>query len=92
MSVQINGRAAFIQYVSSNQINVLVPNLNEGLKHAVVEGAVTGGGLTVIANAPNPAGIALLKHGFADQSVGAGGLAAGALVPTAIAAAALMLL
>lgn len=33
----------------------LVPDLSESLKVAVVEGAVTGGGLTVIVNAPNPA-------------------------------------
>ena len=44
----------------------------------LVAGAVAGGGLTVIANAPNPAGVALLKRGFADQSIGAGGLLLGA--------------
>jgi hypothetical protein len=53
----------------------------------LVAGAVAGGGLTVIANAPNPAGVALLKHGFNDESIGAGGLLLGALAPTAIAAA-----
>jgi hypothetical protein len=61
-------------------------------QYSLVAGAVAGGGLTVIANAPNPAGVALLKRGFQDGSIGAAGLAAGALVPTAIAAAALMLL
>ena len=50
----------------------------------LVAGAITGGGLTVIANAPNPAGVALLKHGFANNSIGAGGLFAGALLPTAV--------
>jgi hypothetical protein len=58
----------------------------------LVAGAVAGGGLTVIANAPNPAGVALLKNGFADQTVGAGGLLLGALGPTAMAAAALLVL
>lgn len=58
----------------------------------LVAGAVAGGGLTVIANAPNPAGVALLKNGFADETVGAGGLLLGALLPTGIAAAALVLL
>jgi hypothetical protein len=57
----------------------------------LVAGAVAGGGLTVIANAPNPAGLALLKRGFADESVGAGGLLLGALVPTIIAAAMFLL-
>ena len=58
----------------------------------LVAGAVAGGGLTVIANAPNPAGVALLKQGFADHAIGAGGLLLGALGPTVVAAAALLLL
>ena len=58
----------------------------------LVAGAVAGGGLTVIANAPNPAGVALLRHGFEDQSIGAGGLLLGALLPTAVAAACFLLL
>ncbi|MDB5897124.1 MAG: hypothetical protein JWP41_726 [Ramlibacter sp.] len=60
-------------------------------KYMLVAGAVAGGGLTVIANAPNPAGVALLRRGFADESIGAGGLLAGALLPTAVAAAAFLL-
>jgi hypothetical protein len=40
---------------------------------------VAGCGLTVIANARNPAGVALLKRGFSDESIGAGGLPLGAL-------------
>jgi len=40
----------------------------------------------VIANAPNPAGVALLRRGFNDESIGAIGLLLGALPPTAIAA------
>ena len=38
------------------------------------------------------AGVALLKRGFADQSIGAGELLLGALGPTAVAAAAFLLL
>lgn len=68
----------------------LVPNLGEALKHAVVAGAVTGGGLTVIANAPNPAGQSLLQRFFPD-GVSPLGLAAAAVVPTLIMAAAFML-
>jgi hypothetical protein len=49
---------------------------------------VTGGGLTVIANAPNPAGMTILRKHFADQAVNPLGLAGAALVPTLIAAAA----
>ena len=69
----------------------LVPNLSEGFKIAVVEGAVTGGGLTVIANAPNPAGQALLGR-FFGNAIRPARLFAGAIIPTLIAAAAFRLL
>jgi Putative Na+/H+ antiporter len=76
---------ALITYLAT-----LVPNLHEGLQHAVVEGAVTGGGLTVIANAPNPAGQALLGR-FFDDAVHPLFLLAGAALPTIIAALAFRL-
>jgi hypothetical protein len=63
----------------------LVQGISDESKCMLVAGAVAGGGLTVIANAPNPAGVALLKAGFADESIGAGGLFLGALLPTAVA-------
>lgn len=63
----------------------LSPNISDESKYWLVAGAVAGGGLTVIANAPNPAGISLLKRGFSDETVSALGLLAGALLPTAIA-------
>ena len=69
---------ALITYLAT-----LVPNLDEQLKIAIVEGAVTGGGLTVIANAPNPAGQALLAS-FFDNSIKPIGLLLGALIPTLI--------
>jgi len=58
----------------------------------LVAGAVAGGGLTVIANAPNPAGVALLKSGFQDASIGAGQLLLGALLPTLVAIVCLFML
>lgn len=70
----------------------LISGISEQAKYSLVAGAVAGGGLTVIANAPNPAGVALLKRGFADESIAAYGLLAGALVPTAVALAAFTLL
>ena len=70
----------------------LVPGLSEPFKHSLVAGAVTGGGLTIIANAPNPAGAAILKGGFSDQSIHAGGLLLAALGPTAVALLAFKLL
>jgi len=69
----------------------LVPSLTEPMKYAVVAGAVTGGGLTVIANAPNPAGQAILSR-FFDGSVSPLGLLLGALMPTTIATLAFMFL
>lgn len=69
----------------------LVPGLNDAARYAVVAGAVTGGGLTVIANAPNPAGQAILSRHFED-GVSPLYLAVGALLPTAIMCAAMMLL
>jgi hypothetical protein len=69
----------------------LVPNLDEALKVAVVGGAVTGGGLTVIANAPNPAGQTLLSRFFSD-GISPMGLFLGALLPTIVAALAFRLL
>jgi hypothetical protein len=67
---------ALITYLAT-----LVPELSENLKMAVVEGAVTGGGLTVIANAPNPAGQSILGR-FFGGSVSPIYLLAGAFLPT----------
>jgi len=69
----------------------LIAGLSDEAKYMLMAGAVTGGGLTVIANAPNPAGVALLKRGFNDGSIGAGQLLLGALPPTIVAAALFLL-
>lgn len=71
---------AALTYLGS-QIN----GMSDAAKYMLMAGAVAGGGLTVIANAPNPAGVALLKHGFSNASISIGGLLLGALLPTAIA-------
>lgn len=70
----------------------LVPGLSDEFKVAIVAGAVTGGGLTVIANAPNPAGVAILKGRFDEGVVNAGKLLLAALPPTVMAALAFRLL
>ncbi len=77
--------SAFNDNALVTYLATLVPNMASPLKLAVVQGAVVGGGLTVIANAPNPAGQALLSRYF-DGAVSPVGLAVGALLPTAIAA------
>ena len=56
----------------------------QALQYALVAGAVAGGGLTVIANAPNPAGQSLLGKYFGDGAISPGGLLLGALLPTVI--------
>jgi hypothetical protein len=71
---------ALITYLAT-----LVTDLDPKLKVAVVQGAVTGGGLTVIANAPNPAGQAILGR-FFGGAIAPLGLLGGAVVPTIIAA------
>jgi hypothetical protein len=60
---------------------------NSALQHAVMYGAVTGGGLTVIANAPNPAGQSILQ-GFFKGGVSPLRLAVSAIIPTIIVGAA----
>lgn len=59
--------------------------LTESAKYFLVAGAVTGGGLTVIANAPNPAGYGILKDSFGADGISPLGLLKGALFPTFIA-------
>lgn len=70
----------------------LVEGLTDEFKYAIVAGAVTGGGLTVIANAPNPAGIAILRGHFKDGVVHPLGLLIAAIPPTLVAIAAFQLL
>ena len=63
--------------------------INSDLKYALVAGAVTGGGLTVIANAPNPAGAGILQtsKAFGDRGIHPIGLLLGATPPTLMAIA-----
>ena len=76
---------AFTDNAALTYLGSLIAGIPDAAKYALVAGAVAGGGMTVIANAPNPAGVALLKEGFADGTVGAGGLALGAAFPTVVA-------
>lgn len=86
------GLTAVTDNAALTYLGSLIPDISDAAKYALVAGAVAGGGLTVIANAPNPAGVALLKSGFAGGSVGAGGLLLGAVGPTLVAVAAFRLL
>jgi len=70
----------------------LVEGVSAEFKYAIITGAVTGGGLTIIANAPNPAGVAILKSSFDDETVSPLGLFLAALPPTGVAIFAFRLL
>jgi hypothetical protein len=70
----------------------LVEGLSNEFKYSLVAGAVTGGGLTVIANAPNPAGYSILRGCFRDGTISAGWLFVAAAGPTLVAIAAFQLL
>jgi hypothetical protein len=85
------GLTALTDNAALTYLGSLIEGISDPAKYMLVAGAVAGGGLTVIANAPNPAGVALLRQGFADHSIGAGGLLLGALLPTTVAAAAFFL-
>jgi hypothetical protein len=82
---------AFNDNAAITYLATLVPGFTDALKYAVVAGAVTGGGLTVIANAPNPAGQSILQRYF-PEGVSPLGLAVSALGPTVIMAACFLLL
>ena len=88
--------ATALTAVTDNAALTYLGSLVEGLslefKTALVAGAVTGGGLTLIANAPNPAGAAILKEKFADNAIHPLGLLVGALPPTLVAILAFKLL
>ena len=82
----VNDNAA-ITYLAT-----LVPGFTDPLKYAIVAGAMVGGGLTVIANAPNPAGQSILQSHFGEDGIAPMKLLLAAIVPTLIMGAAFMLL
>lgn len=88
--------ATFLTAVTDNAALTYLGSLLEGtsaeFRYALVAGAVTGGGLTVIANAPNPAGLSILKGSFKDGTIHPLGLLAAALPPTFVSILAFQLL
>jgi hypothetical protein len=81
------GLTAITDNAALTYLGSLVSGISDSAKYALVAGAVTGGGLTVIANAPNPAGFAILKDCFDEQSISPLNLFLAALLPTVVAAA-----
>jgi len=74
---------AFNDNAAITYLSTLVPGFTDPLKYAVVAGAVAGGGLTVIANAPNPAGQMILKKHFL-HGVSPVSLLAASAIPTVV--------
>ena len=85
------GLTAFNDNAAITYLCTLVPSFTPSLQYAAVAGAVVGGGLTVIANAPNPAGQSILNKHFED-GVSVVGLFLGALLPTLLQAAVFLFL
>lgn len=81
------GLTAITDNAALTYLGTLVPDLSDAAKYALLAGAVAGGGLTVIANAPNPIGLGLVKKSFEEQSVSAATLFLYAIFPTAVACA-----
>ncbi len=83
------GLTALTDNAALTYLGSLVEGIPDDLKYALVAGAVTGGGLTVIANAPNPAGVGILQDAkvFNGEGISPLGLFLGALMPTGIAIA-----
>jgi len=81
------GLTALTDNAALTYLGSLVEGLSDELKYALVAGAVTGGGLTVIANAPNPADVGILQDAkvFEGEGISPLGLFLGALPPTAVA-------
>jgi Na+/H+ antiporter NhaD/arsenite permease-like protein len=81
------GLTALTDNAALTYLGSLVDGISDELKYALVAGAVTGGGLTVIANAPNPAGVGILQDAkvFNDEGISPLGLFLGALMPTLVA-------
>ncbi|MGH8684891.1 MAG: putative Na+/H+ antiporter, partial [Nitrosospira sp.] len=88
--------ATLLTAVTDNAALTYLGSLLEGtsaeFRYSLVAGAVAGGGLTVIANAPNPAGFSILKGSFNDETIHPLGLLAAALPPTFVAILAFQLL
>ena len=82
--ISATGLTAITDNAALTYLGTLVPNLSDDAKLALVAGAVAGGGLTVIANAPNPAGYGILQKSFGDEGISPIGLFVAALPATVL--------
>ncbi len=79
------GLTAVVDNAALTYLGSLIPATTESFRYHLVAGAVTGGGLTLIANAPNPAGASILRERFPDSIIAPGRLLAWAFPPTMFA-------
>jgi len=79
------GLTAITDNAALTYLGSMVEGISDPAKYALVAGAVAGGGLTVIANAPNPAGFGILKGEFGDEGISPMGLLLNAIPPTLVA-------
>lgn len=77
------GLTAFNDNTAISYLASLIPNWGEIFEYAIFTGVIAGGGLTVIANAPNPAGFTILKANF-KEGIHPVKLFAAAIIPTLI--------
>lgn len=80
------GLTAITDNAALTYLGSQVPTLSLTAKYALVAGSVVGGGLTVIANAPNPVGYGTLNASFGDEGISPWRLFISALIPTFISA------
>ena len=78
------GLTAITDNAALTYLGSQIPSLPEASKYSLVAGAVAGGGLTVIANAPNPAGFAILQDSFGPERINPVRLLLAALLPTLV--------
>lgn len=85
LNLSATGLTAITDNAALTYLGSLVPSLSPEHQYALMSGAVTGGGLTIIANAPNPAGAQITKASFPGGDIHPARLFSAAVIPTLIA-------
>jgi hypothetical protein len=78
------GLTAFNDNTAIAYLATHIPNWDDVFKYALFSGVISGGGLTVIANAPNPAGFVILSEHFHLRRISSWNLFLAALLPALV--------